>query len=125
MDSYTRSLATNYSAPKKITINSVLVGPTQTDNAMAGFAGATAVVEMLAGKATAEKVSLLILRERHTLASEPLTSIQLNTNHMLQQRLGEPRDVANIVAFLASEESRWINGVSMPADGGSQLERQG
>ena len=33
-------------------------------------------------------------------------------------RLGEPEDVAAAVLFLASEEARWITGISMPIDGG-------
>lgn len=33
-------------------------------------------------------------------------------------RLGETRDIADIVAFLASEEARWLTGVTLPANGG-------
>jgi len=33
-------------------------------------------------------------------------------------RLGEPEDIADIVAFLASQEARWITGVTIPANGG-------
>jgi NAD(P)-dependent dehydrogenase (short-subunit alcohol dehydrogenase family) len=33
-------------------------------------------------------------------------------------RLGEPEDVAMAALFLASEESKWITGVSLPVDGG-------
>ena len=33
-------------------------------------------------------------------------------------RLGEPQDIADIVAFLASDEARWITGVTLPANGG-------
>jgi meso-butanediol dehydrogenase / (S,S)-butanediol dehydrogenase / diacetyl reductase len=33
-------------------------------------------------------------------------------------RLGEPEDVAMAVLFLASDESRWITGISLPVDGG-------
>ncbi|MGK2873323.1 MAG: SDR family NAD(P)-dependent oxidoreductase [Alphaproteobacteria bacterium] len=32
--------------------------------------------------------------------------------------VGEPQDIANIALFLASDESRMINGVSVPAEGG-------
>lgn len=32
--------------------------------------------------------------------------------------VGDPIDIANIALFLASDESRMINGVSIPADGG-------
>jgi NAD(P)-dependent dehydrogenase (short-subunit alcohol dehydrogenase family) len=36
-------------------------------------------------------------------------------------RLGEGADIADVVAFLASQEARWINGVSLPVDGGMSL----
>ena len=32
--------------------------------------------------------------------------------------VGEPEDVANVVAFLASEEARYITGQSLLIDGG-------
>lgn len=34
-------------------------------------------------------------------------------------RLGQPGDIADVVAFLASDESRWITGQSIVANGGS------
>lgn len=36
-------------------------------------------------------------------------------------RLGEPADIADVIAFLASTEARWITGVSLRADGGMGL----
>lgn len=33
-------------------------------------------------------------------------------------RLGEPRDIAEVVAFLCSEESRWMQGSIVDVDGG-------
>jgi NAD(P)-dependent dehydrogenase (short-subunit alcohol dehydrogenase family) len=36
-------------------------------------------------------------------------------------RLGEPRDVASVVAFLLSDESSWINGQVWGVDGGLDL----
>jgi NAD(P)-dependent dehydrogenase (short-subunit alcohol dehydrogenase family) len=37
------------------------------------------------------------------------------------QRLGKPEDVADVVAFMASDGARWITGASIPVDGGSKL----
>jgi NAD(P)-dependent dehydrogenase (short-subunit alcohol dehydrogenase family) len=37
------------------------------------------------------------------------------------KRLGKPEDVADVVAFVASDAARWITGTSIPVDGGSKL----
>jgi 3-oxoacyl-[acyl-carrier protein] reductase len=37
------------------------------------------------------------------------------------KRLGQPEDVGDVVAFLASNEARWINGNTVRVDGGSKL----
>ncbi len=36
-------------------------------------------------------------------------------------RLGQPRDIADVVAFIASDEARWITGQMIVANGGSNL----
>jgi 3-oxoacyl-[acyl-carrier protein] reductase len=33
-------------------------------------------------------------------------------------RLGEPQDIADVVAFLASDEARWLTGLTIAANGG-------
>jgi 3-oxoacyl-[acyl-carrier protein] reductase len=33
-------------------------------------------------------------------------------------RLGEPEDIAEVVAFLASDEARWLTGLTIAANGG-------
>jgi 3-oxoacyl-[acyl-carrier protein] reductase len=37
------------------------------------------------------------------------------------KRIGQPSDVAVVIAFLASDCARWITGASIPVDGGSKL----
>jgi NAD(P)-dependent dehydrogenase (short-subunit alcohol dehydrogenase family) len=37
------------------------------------------------------------------------------------KRIGKPEDVADVVAFVASDGARWITGISIPVDGGSKL----
>jgi NAD(P)-dependent dehydrogenase (short-subunit alcohol dehydrogenase family) len=37
------------------------------------------------------------------------------------KRLGKPEDVADVVAFVASDGARWITGASIPVDGGTKL----
>jgi NAD(P)-dependent dehydrogenase (short-subunit alcohol dehydrogenase family) len=37
------------------------------------------------------------------------------------KRIGQPADVASVIAFLASDEARWITGEVIAVDGGSKL----
>jgi len=37
------------------------------------------------------------------------------------QRLAQPEDIANAIAFLASDQARWVSGDTLRVDGGSKL----
>jgi NAD(P)-dependent dehydrogenase (short-subunit alcohol dehydrogenase family) len=37
------------------------------------------------------------------------------------KRMVKPEDVADVVAFLATDKARWITGAIIPVDGGSKL----
>jgi 3-oxoacyl-[acyl-carrier protein] reductase len=37
------------------------------------------------------------------------------------KRLAEPEDIGDVIAFLASNEARWITGDTVHVDGGSKL----
>jgi 3-oxoacyl-[acyl-carrier protein] reductase len=41
--------------------------------------------------------------------------------HSAFNRIGQPADVADVVAFLASPDSRWVSGQNIDATGGSHL----
>jgi len=37
------------------------------------------------------------------------------------KRLAQPDDIGGVIAFLASEDARWITGETIHVDGGSKL----
>jgi 3-oxoacyl-[acyl-carrier protein] reductase len=53
------------------------------------------------------------------------TKTEAGRNFTLQmqslKRIGQPADVADVIAFVASDSARWITGASIPVDGGSKL----
>lgn len=89
-----RTLA-NEVAPFGVTVNNVMPGYTRT-----------ARVEELAGRAA----------ELHgTTVAEEMRVWEEQTP---MRRLGEPRELAAMVAFLASERASYTTGASIPVDGG-------
>ena len=95
VDSFTRSLAAAYGVKTRATFNSVSVAATETD---------------------AFRASLELFGQ-----SVPNIEELMISGHTAEKRVAQPEDVAFIVGFLASEESRWINGAQIPANGGHML----
>jgi NAD(P)-dependent dehydrogenase (short-subunit alcohol dehydrogenase family) len=86
-------------APYKITVNAVCPGPTNTDR--------TDYAER--AMAEAEGISVEELRAR--VVAETGQRVPLG-------RMGEPEDVANLVAFLVSDEASFITGQAYNVNGG-------
>jgi len=85
-----RCWASEFGNERDIKVNSLLVGGTNTDMAKSGLASMTP--EMMA------KLQGEIGASKYTL--------------------GQPEDIADIVRFLASDGSRWIQGSTVSANGG-------
>ncbi|WP_019927801.1 SDR family NAD(P)-dependent oxidoreductase [Nocardia sp. BMG111209] len=83
-DQLVRVLATELAA-RRITVNSVLPGPTRTETVVA------------------------------TVPDDRLAAIAAD---IPLGRLAEPADIADVVAFLASDAGRWITGQAIHAGGG-------
>ena len=59
---------------------------------------------------------------RHMMSPEACAAVLGITR---SPRLGEPRDIAAMVAFLMSDDGEWINGQVLSVDGGVTLRRNG
>lgn len=62
-----------------------------------------------------------VLNDRRDRDLPPARRAELDRRHLT--RLGTARDVANAALFLASDESDWITGITLPVDGGSTIAR--
>jgi 3-oxoacyl-[acyl-carrier protein] reductase len=85
VDAITKSLAAEL-GPRKILVNSVLPGMTETEG-----------VKAMEGSDEMRS---------HLVPQTPLG------------RIGQPRDIANVVSFLASDDAGWITGQVIPVSGG-------
>ena len=102
VDALTRTLAVEW-APQRIRVNAIAPGPIPTDGVRKAFTppADSGVPDLFA--AAEEK-----------MAEYARTGIPLG-------RWGSPRDIANMVAFLASPAGDWITGAIFVVDGGEWL----
>lgn len=54
------------------------------------------------------------------LVSDPAVVEHLKSQQALK-RIGQPQDIADVVAFLASDDARWVTGQTIPVSGGAAL----
>ena len=102
VDALTRTLAVEW-APQRIRVNAIAPGPIPTEGVRKAFAPpADSGVPDLFAAAEAK------------MAEYARTGIPLG-------RWGSPRDIANMVAFLASPAGDWITGAIFVVDGGEWL----
>lgn len=91
---FSRSLA-NELAAERITVNCVAPGYSRTER----------VIELNEANAAREHTTAAAIEER-LVASIPM------------KRLGEPHELASLIAFLASERAAYITGTTLQVDGG-------
>lgn len=106
VDALTRTLAVEW-APQKIRVNAIAPGPIPTEGVKKAFTppadGAVSDIFAVADERM----------ERYARSAIPLG------------RWGSPRDIANMVAFLASPAGDWITGSIFVVDGGEWLSKAG
>lgn len=94
---------------------------------MGAYAGSKAAIEQFTRALSKEAgargitVNAILAGFVNTELNGPLPEEQLEALRQLTSigRLGEPEDIADVVAFIASEGARWITGQCIGANGGS------
>ncbi len=104
IDALTRTLAVEW-APQRIRVNAIAPGPIPTEGVRKAFT-----------PPADGKVHDLFAEAEEKMAEFAKTKIPLG-------RWGSPRDIANMVAFLASDAGDWITGSIFVVDGGEWLAR--
>src|ERR1700722_8545522 len=117
VDALTRTLAVEW-APWGVRVNAVAPGPIPTPGVRKAFAAPRArpapTSEATPASDAAPAAALFDVEQ--AMASYAKRSIPLG-------RWGTPRDIANVVTFLASPAGDWITGAIFVVDGGEWLQR--
>ena len=90
------------------------------DSYSASKAGAEAFIRSAAQELGARGITLNSVQPGFTATRElPDPGMADKVAHWTALgRVGAPDDIADIVAFLASDEARWLTGATLPATGG-------
>jgi len=105
VDALTRTLAVEW-APAGIRVNAIAPGPIPTEGVRRAFAPPP-------GSGVPDPFAIQQAMDAYAKRAIPL------------QRWGAPRDIANVVAFLASPAGDWITGAILVVDGGEWLAARG
>ena len=105
VDALTRTLALEW-APYGVRVNAIAPGPIPTEGVRKAFTPPTSAEGKVPDVFAVEKAM-----EAYAKKAIPAG------------RWGSPRDIANMVAFLASPAGEWITGAIMVVDGGEWLAR--
>jgi 3-oxoacyl-[acyl-carrier protein] reductase len=85
----------------------------------AAKAGAEAFLRSAAQELGERGITLNSVEPGLTLSQEaPQAAIDKVARWTALRRVGKPEDIADVVAFLASDDARWLTGLMIPATGG-------
>ena len=126
-----RASAAHLAAAQGSVVNVSSVNATQAEPLMAAYGVSKTALEALTRYAACElaeqgiRVNAVAPGWVHTPLSEPaLTELGLLGKPLrstMQQRVAEPEEVAEVIAFLASPAASYITGHTIVADGGQLL----